>query len=71
MSLYEYKMTLVSIKLPEETPLFRASRRGMVAAMLRGLRKRAPSVVYLIYTISDPKKRDRDQILRDTYYAVG
>ena len=66
MSLYEYKMILVSIKLPEETPLFRASRRGMVAAMLRGLRKQASSVVYRIYTISDPKKRGRDQILRDT-----
>ena len=54
-SLYEYRVILVSMKLPEEIPWFRASRRGVVAAMSACLRKRAPSVVYRAYTISDLK----------------
>src|ERR1700753_3246396 len=54
MSLYEYKMILVSIKLPEEIPWYRASRRGMVA-MSAGCRKQTLFVVCHIYMISAPK----------------
>jgi hypothetical protein len=34
--LREYRITLVSIKIPEEIPWFKASRRAVVAAILAG-----------------------------------
>ena len=60
MSLYEYKMILVSMKFPEEVPWLRASRRGIVAVMPANCKERAPFVVYRTYAISDPKTRVRD-----------
>ena len=69
--MYEYRVIFVSTKLPEEIPWFRASRRGVVAAMSACLRKWAPSAAYRIYTISDPKTRGRDQMSRDTYLDPG
>src|ERR1700753_1788663 len=64
MSLYEYKMILVSIKLPEEIPWYRASRRGMVV-MSAGCWKQTLFVVCRVYITGAPKNAAMTERLQE------
>ena len=64
-------MILVSIKLPEEIPWYRALRRGMVAVMAENCWKRAPFVVYRTYAIRDRGIRGLRYLRQSPEFSVA